>query len=49
MGAKNNETKKQKPVIIAVIPVRPPSPIPAPLSIKAVTGDVPKTAPIDML
>lgn len=43
-GAKNRDTMKHNPVIIDVRPVRPPSAIPAPLSINAVTGEDPKTA-----
>lgn len=42
IGAKNKDRRKQKPTVIAVRPVRPPSAIPAPLSIKAVTGEQPK-------
>lgn len=48
MGAKNKDTRKQQPTVIAVRPVRPPSAIPAPLSIKAVTGEQPKRDPIEM-
>jgi hypothetical protein len=48
MGAKNREMKKQRPVVIAARPVRPPSAIPAPDSIKAVTGEVPNKDPIEM-
>jgi hypothetical protein len=48
MGTKKTETKKQRPVTIAVSPVSPPSAIPAPLSINAVTGEQPKRAPMDM-
>jgi hypothetical protein len=48
MGAKNSERRKQKPVVIAVSPVRPPSAIPAPLSMKAVTGEQPNSEPIEM-
>ena len=48
MGAKNREMKKQVPVVIAVRPVRPPSAIPAPDSIKAVTGEVPNKDPMEM-
>ncbi len=48
MGAKKMEIRKQMPVTIAVSPVRPPSAIPAPLSIKAVTGEQPSTEPIDI-
>lgn len=42
------ETMKHRPVTMAVNPVLPPSAIPAPLSIKAVTGDEPKRAPIEI-
>lgn len=48
MGAKNNDMKKRKPVVIAVKPVRPPSAIPAPDSTNAVTGEQPKREPIEM-
>src|SRR4051794_20176660 len=48
MGARKSDNKKQNPVVMAVSPVRPPSATPAPLSMKAVTGEVPKTAPMDM-
>jgi len=48
MGAKNREMKKQTPVVMAVRPVRPPSEIPAPDSIKAVTGEVPSKEPIEI-
>jgi hypothetical protein len=37
MGAKNMDNRKQSPVVTAVKPVRPPSAIPAPDSINAVT------------
>lgn len=47
-GAKKRDMRKQKPTVIAVRPVRPPSAIPAPLSIKAVTGEQPKSEPIEM-
>ena len=49
MGAKNTEMKNMMPVMIAVIPVRPPSAIPVADSMKAVTGDVPMSAPMEML
>ncbi len=49
MGAKKIEMKKQIPEAMAVRPVLPPSPIPAPDSTKAVTGGEPKRAPIEML
>ncbi len=48
MGAKKMEMKKQTPVVMAVSPVFPPSLIPAPDSMKAVTGGVPKRAPMEM-
>ena len=40
IGAKNNESKNINPVVIAVNPVLPPSPIPDALSTNAVTVDV---------
>lgn len=46
IGAKKMEMKKHKPVVMAVRPVLPPSAIPAPLSMKAVTELVPKSAPM---
>lgn len=49
MGAKNIEIRKQTPVVIAVKPVRPPSVIPAPDSMKAVTGEQPKREPMEMV
>jgi hypothetical protein len=48
IGAKKTEIKKQIPVVIAVIPVLPPSETPAPLSMNAVTGERPKRDPIEM-
>lgn len=48
IGAKKREERKQKPAVIAVSPVRPPSMIPEPLSINAVTGELPKSAPMEM-
>ena len=48
IGAKKRETMKQNPVVIAVKPVLPPSAIPAPDSIKTVTGEVPKRLPIEI-
>jgi hypothetical protein len=48
MGAKNIDMMKQVPQVMAVKPVFPPSAIPAPLSIKAVTGEHPRSAPIEM-
>src|SRR3978361_2136483 len=46
IGAKKIEMKKQRPVTQAVIPVAPPSDIPAPDSINAVTGGEPKREPM---
>lgn len=46
MGAKKTEMKKHRPVVIAVRPVLPPSEIPAPDSMKVVTGERPKMEPI---
>lgn len=48
IGAKNMEMRKQMPQVIAVRPVFPPSAMPAPDSMNAVTGDVPRSAPIEM-
>ena len=48
IGAKNMETKKHRPHVMAVSPVFPPSAIPAPDSMKAVTGEQPKRAPIEI-
>lgn len=48
IGEKNIEMIKQSPVTMAVRPVRPPSAIPAPLSIKAVEGEHPNSDPIEM-
>lgn len=48
IGAKKRLIRKQAPADIAVSPVRPPSAIPAPLSMKAVTGEHPKREPIEM-
>lgn len=48
MGAKKMEMKKQMPVTMEVRPVLPPSPMPAPDSTKAVTGGVPRRAPMEM-
>ena len=45
IGAKNNASKNINPVVIAVNPVLPPSPIPAALSTYDVTVDVPSNAP----
>ena len=49
IGAKNTDTKNANPVVIAVSPVLPPSEIPVALSMNAVTGDVPMSAPMLML
>ena len=49
IGAKNMEIKKQTPVVIAVRPVRPPSVIPAPDSMKAVHGEQPNSDPTEMV
>lgn len=48
IGAKKMETKKHNPETMAVIPVRPPSAMPAPLSMNAVTGEDPNKAPMEM-
>lgn len=48
MGAKNNETKNNRPVVMAVKPVRPPSAIPAPDSTNVVTGELPNKDAIEM-
>ena len=48
IGAKKMETRKQRPAVIAVRPVLPPSTIPAPDSMKAVTVDVSSKAPMEM-
>jgi hypothetical protein len=49
IGAKKREIRKQVPVVIAVRPVRPPSAMPAPDSIKAVTGETPSSDPMEMV
>jgi len=49
IGAKKIEIKKQIPVIIAVNPVLPPSVMPAPDSIKAVTGPQPNKDPMEIV
>ena len=49
IGAKNTETRNARPVTMAVRPVLPPSEIPVALSMKAVTGEVPMSAPILIL
>ena len=46
MGAKKIAMKKQRPVVMAVRPVAPPSEMPAPDSTKAVTGGQPKREPM---
>lgn len=48
MGAKKTEIKKQRPVVMAVKPVLPPSAIPAPDSTNVVTGETPNNEPIEM-
>ena len=48
IGAKKMEMKKHNPVTHAVIPVAPPSEIPAPDSMNAVTGGEPKSEPMVM-
>jgi hypothetical protein len=48
IGAKNMEIRKQMPQVIAVRPVFPPSAMPAPDSIKAVTGEQPSREPMEM-
>lgn len=48
MGAKKMEPMKHSPATAAVSPVRPPSAMPAPLSMNAVTGEQPKSAPMEM-
>lgn len=49
IGAKNIDIRKQTPAVIAVSPVLPPSAIPAPDSMNAVTGETPRSAPTDIL
>lgn len=49
IGAKNMDMKKHMPAVMAVKPVLPPSAIPAPDSMKAVTGEHPRRAPIEMV
>ena len=49
IGAKKIEMKNAIPVVIAVIPVLPPSEMPVALSINAVTGGVPMSAPMLIL
>lgn len=48
IGAKKIDTRKHNPVTMAVNPVLPPSAIPAPLSINAVTGEHPSSEPMEM-
>ena len=48
IGAKKIEIKKQVPQVIAVKPVLPPSAMPAPDSMNAVTGEQPKSAPTEI-
>ena len=43
------EMMKQVPAVIAVRPVLPPSAMPAPDSMNAVTGEVPNNDPMTML
>ena len=47
-GAKNRAMAKSSPVEKEVIPVRPPSAMPALLSTKVVTVEVPSTAPTEV-
>jgi hypothetical protein len=49
IGAKKIEIRKQIPVVIAVRPVLPPSVIPAPDSMNAVTGEQPNRLPIEIV
>lgn len=48
-GEKKMEMRKQTPVVMAVRPVLPPSVIPAPDSMKAVTGEHPSTEPMEIV
>jgi hypothetical protein len=48
IGAKKMDMRKQRPVVMAVRPVLPPSAMPAPLSMKAVTGEHPKSAAMEI-
>jgi len=48
IGAKKREVRKQIPVVMAVRPVQPPSVMPAPDSMNAVTGEQPKREPMEM-
>jgi len=49
IGAKKMEMMKQIPVVTAVRPVLPPSAIPEPDSMNAVTGDSPSKLPTEIL
>jgi hypothetical protein len=49
IGPNTMDKRNRKPVVIPVRPVRPPSAIPAPLSMNAVTGEQPKRALIEIL
>lgn len=48
MGAKKMLMKKKNPVEMDVRPVLPPAVMPAPDSMKAVTGDRPRREPIEI-
>lgn len=48
MGAKKSEMKKRNDVMSAERPVLPPSAIPAALSMNAVDGELPMSAPMEM-
>jgi hypothetical protein len=48
IGTKKMEIRKQRPVVIAERPVRPPSVIPAPDSMNAGTGEHPKRDPMEI-
>jgi hypothetical protein len=48
IGAKKMEMKKQRPVVMAVRPVLPPSEMPATDSMNAVTGERPKREPMEI-
>jgi hypothetical protein len=49
IGAKNMAMRKHMPAVMAVSPVFPPSAMPAPDSMNAVTGETPRSAPTDIL
>jgi hypothetical protein len=49
IGAKKMEIRKQRPVVIAVRPVRPPSVMPAPDSMNAVDGLTPRRDPTEIV